>query len=140
MTSTASISTGSDGYGLFLLDIPERADALMFDLVFDLIGDGDWLEVVLGDQLVGAYSGLTFGTTERSLMFDVGAFAGTTDFLTLFMHGDDNPERASITASNFRYSLAQTPAPVPLPASGLLLVGGVLGLAAFRRRKRTQTV
>ena len=27
------------------------------------------------------------------------------------------------------------PAPVPLPASGLLIVGGLAGLAALRRRK-----
>ena len=137
MTSTASISTGSDGYGLFLLDIPDQAEVLMFDLVFDLLGDGDWLEIALGDQLVGAYQGTTFGTTERSLAFDLGGLSGTTEFLSFLLHGDENPEMAAITASNFQYALTQTPAPVPLPASGLLLVGGFLGLLTLKRRNRT---
>lgn len=43
--------------------------------------------------------------------------------------------RQGLSHANLYGQLADVPAPVPLPAAGLLLAGGLGGLAALRRRK-----
>ena len=58
----------------------------------------------------------------------------TTDFaFTTVSFYSNYPGFGGDTAA-FEYALA-TPAPVPLPAAGLLLVGALGGLASLRRRK-----
>lgn len=66
--------------------------------------------------------------------FDWAAFkvadAGVFDFLTSFKKG------GGLSHVNVYGVEDVAPAPVPLPASALLLMGGIGGLAALRRRKK----
>jgi hypothetical protein len=73
-----------------------------------------------------------------SIMFVLKAGSNFAAFLldsAALMAGDWSTSRGLSHASVY-YSGEPTPAPVPLPASALLLLGGVGGLAALRRRKK----
>ena len=58
--------------------------------------------------------------------------AGASDVLTL-QFGD--PSGARNGSANIDLTVDGTPAPVPVPASGLLLIGALGGMALLRRRK-----
>ncbi|MEX0281268.1 MAG: VPLPA-CTERM sorting domain-containing protein [Arenibacterium sp.] len=49
--------------------------------------------------------------------------------LSVYQTGDPS-------TAEFYFRITETVAPVPLPAAGWLLLGGIGGLAAMRRRKR----
>jgi len=141
LTSTALISTGSDGYGVFSLDVPFSATTFALDLQFTQPGDGDWLEILFGDTLLGAYQGTVLGTSTRSFLFDFSSFAGQTDFLT-FLLASSGPSPAQVSLSNFRFlNIEETlPAPVPLPAGIWLLLPGLLAMFGVGWRGRTKKI
>jgi len=135
VTNTVTIKTGSDGYGVFFLDVPDRTETLFFDLVFDLIGDEDWLEVSYDDDLLGFFRGADFASS-RALQFDFSDYSGSTGVLSLLLAGE-GPVPAQITASNFQYLVAEPSdvSPVPLPASVWLLLAGLGALRVIRVRR-----
>lgn len=123
--------------------------------VSGLFGIDNWL---LGDKSGDEDDGnvvVSFGTE-----FSKGSSSGTWDILnpdryssimlvlkagktfgaflldsTAIMAGDWSTSRGLSHASVY-YGGEPTPAPVPLPASALLLLGGVGGLASLRRRRK----
>lgn len=78
---------------------------------------------------VGPYGGLTVAhNTWYDLSFD-GAADGVTSILF------DNLGQGNVRIGNIVASVVPDAAPVPVPAAGLLLLAGLGGLAALRRRK-----
>lgn len=83
------------------------------------------VSVDVGDQ----YGGLTVAhNTWYDLSFD-GASDGVTSILF------DNLGRGNVRIGNIVASVVPDTAAVPVPAAGLLLLAGLGGLAALRRRK-----
>lgn len=83
------------------------------------------VDTVLGaDVLAGSGSATANGNRVNSLISIVTDAAYDT---VVF--------RSSGNLPAFEYSFVSNAAPIPLPAGGLLLLGGLAGLAALRRRK-----
>ena len=128
--------TNSNGYAAFDLEIPDGATELLFDLFVEEAGTNDWLEVVLGDYLLGAVDLSPLeGFGEIPLFFDLaGTGSGANELYFLLV--DESGTGSSLTASNFRYggaALATSIAPVPLPAGAWLLLGGLGFLGGMSR-------
>ena len=100
-----------------------RFDKTVELLSVSLVRDGGnwdvWAGLGAGDQSDKVGN----GSTQNPFVFASGTMA---DFFTIKLDGSNDDARvASFDAI----------APVPLPATGLLLLGAVAGLAALRRRK-----
>ena len=82
-------------------------------------------------------AGALLEADERSIAASVATFttfslAGTGFASVTF----GNDAARALFADNLTFAIADDVAPVPLPASALLLLGGVAGLGAFRRAAR----
>ena len=98
------------------------------ELAFNLISDGRQPGT---DIYVTSDSGfLTSGAAFNAAVAD--------QFLTVLFHDSINPKSPKPELDKFKLSqivLTVDYTPIPVPASGLLLLGGLGGLAALRRRK-----
>jgi hypothetical protein len=72
------------------------------------------------------------GTVVNSVASNIFLFAGTFTQLKLV---DTSPAGGGSTDGFDIDAISVTPAPIPLPAGGLLLLSGLAGVAALRRRK-----
>jgi hypothetical protein len=136
--STLDLSTGSNGYASFSVDIPDGASSLMFDLLVKEAGASDWLEVVLGGQLLATLQMALFEDVSAQIFLDlIGVPAGKNDLY--FLLADASGTGSSITASNFGYVVpsSQQIATVPLPAGGWMLLTAFSGLLLLRLRRRS---
>lgn len=133
---------GSTGLGGVDLTSAGTNDALFLDVVF---ADANLvLSFTIRDTL-GAISTITTTVAETltdptSLTFLFSSFTGTANFalvdsITLTLSGTTQGLDASIDTV-YAGSTQPEVAPVPLPAAGFLLAGGVLALGAAKRRKR----
>ena len=121
-----------------------------------LIADGDFSSVALGSS--AALTDISFLAPGQ--IWSVGIFTFTATSFTAIMGGSNPAFTAlgTITAVGFdatdgvmtfssqsgkpnakklSFSSTTVPAPIPVPAAGLLLVGALGGLAGLRRRKAT---
>ena len=138
--STAPIFEGSDGYALFDLYVPSFASTFIFDLSFSNSGDGDWLEVLFGNTLLGAYQGSNFGTDSNPIFLDFSGFAGQSGVLT-FLLASSGSTNAALSVSNFRFVTSEVLvgapiAPVPSPPGAVLLLSAISGMVGFSVLKR----
>lgn len=121
-TLTFDLDRDVTAFGAVFMDAAEIMVSGMFD--------GSAMSFLIGDSRAGnGFFGLTSGTAFRTITFSTDA-GGFLPF--------GNPT-VSLQAKNFRLDDLATgdvlaPAPVPLPASALLLLGAVGGLGAVRRR------
>jgi len=102
------------------------------NLTFDVGGwdPGDFVALSifgLGDVLSGSLN-----IVSNIVGLDLSSYGTIT---RLFF--DDSSTAAGIGYANFSFDLARDSAPIPLPAAGWLLLGGLGVLAAAKRRRRT---
>lgn len=150
--NNAARTTGS---GLITWNGENNAGLGGYDLTAGGANDAVFLDVLFADANVG----LTFSVTdtigqtssfeflidevlEGELAFSYGDFEGAADFTdvaTISLGLVGLAPAADITLDVVYFDSVdpgtETPAPVPLPASALLLGPAVLALAAFKRRK-----
>lgn len=108
------------------------------DLSFSLASTGDFEDLqevtysytvdgVTSDLMSFAVTGSADDPSAGSAFLDLSA---TSDVLLTFYDGVANAVGISVTAAG------ESPAPVPLPAAGLLLAAALGGLGAVRAKKR----
>jgi hypothetical protein len=142
--STAMLIEHSPAYVWKDVSIPLDAQYLSFDYYWPHVGDGDYLTVYLGTNLLFNSLGLDFSADEfiSSNLIDISQFAGQTDQLLFWLNsvGDSNAEVDIRNLRFFGASLSSTTIPEPntffLFCIGLLLVPLVYNFPARRHAKR----
>jgi len=125
----------SDAYLFQEMTIPPNADYMTFDLAVENAGDGDYLTVSFGDQLLW-YEDLAFlseGDFQTLGALFVGDLAGETDTL-LFALNSVGEANASVLLDNIEFGVTVIPEP-----SAMVLLGAAAmfaGLCASRKRRR----
>jgi len=117
-----------------ILEIPTGAQWLTFDWMVEEGGDGDWMTVHFGDDLLWTMSiDEAFAGVLLDAVIDISKYAGTTDalFFSLNSVGEKN---AKFYFGNL--ALRGNFSPVPLPASLWLFAAGILGIFAKSRGKQ----
>ncbi|HEC15966.1 MAG TPA: DUF3466 family protein [Sedimenticola sp.] len=113
--------------------IPEEAELLTFDYLFANLGDGDWLTVHFGDQLLWSFLGENFVHEIAHASIIVEPFAGQTNdlYFTLNSIGDRNAE-VIIRNVAFVGGRQAAGSSVPEPVTMLLLLPGFVLLLCIR--------
>lgn len=94
---------------------------------------GTWALNPLLTWGTGEYAFVLKGSTDNAAYWMDTAFtSGSWNVTDLFNPGENNPD-----LSNIRLFGTAVLAPIPLPAAGWLMLAGLGGLAAMRRRKKT---
>ncbi len=123
-----------DGSGVTLstLDAADETEATVGNFVIDTAA-----ETVFGD-VIGGPGGLeffTFGEAEGGIGLDIAApLAGA--LTSVFGAADLTGVPFGVATTAPEFDTGESPAPVPLPASALLLVAALGGLGALGRRRR----
>jgi hypothetical protein len=118
--------------------------AILLDKTDEDYGNGVVLTTVSGDStdLFGTWSisiPVGFVLTDVYILFQTGVAHLNPDWAVFsipdgIMSGDWTVERNGLSHANLYGTL--TPAAVPIPAAGFLLIGALGGLAALRRRRK----
>ena len=114
--------TGVRVLDLFFDEATENEEAIAFNAE-----TGDTLVTLVASDQLGTDGGYAFKATNaavRSIRFLAG---GTSD---------DTDRDFALAAIDFAADADGNPAPIPLPAGGLLLMGALGGLGLARRRKK----
>ncbi len=115
-------SIGAGGEAIFEFGRLQRSLSLIWgspDSYNDLV-----LELMSGNQIVASYTG-------------TAAQPPVAEGASLFRVTDVQFDRLRFTSTSNAFEFANlTTTPIPLPASGLLMIGGMGVLAALRRRKK----
>ncbi|MEP1613479.1 MAG: VPLPA-CTERM sorting domain-containing protein [Roseobacter sp.] len=123
VSGIAQLMIGSDTRGIDRIFIDGDAGAGNDDIAFGVDGAGDF-DFASGDLV--SWSGLL---TITGIGFDNVSLGGVPNTLTgLGLSGDSN---LSLTVN-----ISESVAPVPLPAGGLLLLSGLIGVAGLKRRRK----
>lgn len=118
ITASSIYDAGTEGNAVFGSTLPGEA------ILDGLTGEGKISNLLADPSANGGFESLAslFGTAGN---FGPGGFTAKEAAL---INGD---------TEFFRISISEVPAPIPLPAAGWMLVGGIGGLVALRRRKRS---
>lgn len=129
------------GLGDPTLITPAVGAILSFTYNFTLAsGNNDAFTAFIVDTTSGgpvAGSGFSFDTTQSqsgTVSFDLSSFVGQTIGLQFELSALPNDQGFDSTLSISNLQIVTEVAPVPLPAGAVLLLTGVAGLAAARRR------
>ncbi len=131
-----------DSYGLNdLVTFTFSKAVSITQLMFNLVDKGDTFDFYANGTQVSHSAVSPVVTLASALGTSFGVGAGETLTQQCFGWGWFCKCRPVILTSAFKLTgltvtVPDEPAPVPLPAAGLLLAGGLGGLAAIRRRKR----
>ncbi len=129
-------TTAQDCLGDFALDFKTPIRDLSFDGFFAKITDGAIVALFDGDTMI--YTGRHAGSRSGMIRFDFTAFSRVTRVL---VQDDSNPLTRGIAYGSFRYREVPTVvAPIPLPASSVLLLAALcLLLATGTLARRTSS-
>lgn len=121
---------------LQILDIPIGAIWLAFDWMVGVGGDGDWVTVHFGDNLLWSMSiDESFASYLFNAIIDISEFSGTADAL-LFSLNNVGDKNAQFYVGNLE--LRGNIAPVPLPSALSLFFGTCLAGLGVASRLRTR--
>lgn len=141
-----SLDLNGNGQGGIMTQITNMIAGRSYNVYFDLSGNpaGQPPEKLVQVNVYGStqlasqdytYNTATNGTTLSNMKWVTEVLTFTADSTSAFLHflsktgAQNNAYGAAL--DNVRIELA----PVPLPAAGLLMLAGLAGLAAVRRRK-----
>lgn len=114
-----------DGFGINeVLIFTFDQEVTLGNVAFSNVGWLDTFSFFSGSNTPWDFSGAALASN-----FDLSGYTGT-----VFGIGTINP-LSSFRIASLEATATDAPAPVPLPAAGFVLLGGVAALAAVRRRK-----
>lgn len=124
--------------------VPSVGTSLEFDYNFvEAAGSTDEFFAYVIDDLTGLSAGVAFefvldASGSGSVSFDLTSLVGDTLGLAFLLTGLPNDGNFDSTLSISNVQLVTAMGPIPLPASGVLLLGGFAAIGGLRRR-RTKT-
>lgn len=115
---------GGDERLTFTFDAPVS----LVDVLFSDLDDDDDVTIFVNGSFFGTADDASNPFAFGGIMASSFAIEASCGFIDCILGADDSFRVLAFTAN---------PAPIPLPASGLLLGAGAAGLAVLRRRKST---
>jgi hypothetical protein len=131
-SASGPMCLGVNKIGAAVLTIAAGMTFSVSEFWFKLLGEGDDMLVETDKGSITLHEADYDHNTPGGFILDTSALAIFQDitYLSWIMDGRNGNGRVDDIKVSY-----DDPAPIPLPAGGLLLAGGLLGLAALRRRK-----
>jgi hypothetical protein len=131
-SASGPLCLGVNAVGAAVLTIASGLTFSVSEFWFKLLGEGDNMIVETDKGSITLLEADYDHNTAGGFILDTSALAIFQDitYLSWIMGGRNGNGRVDDIKVSY-----DDPAPIPLPAGGLLLAGGLLGLAALRRRK-----
>jgi glutamine amidotransferase-like uncharacterized protein len=87
----------------FEVTVPADAEYLRFSFLFSQLGDGDWMTVTLGDQVIFSFLGRSFlGANYDEAVIPISTFAGQTGVVKVLLHAASSAT-TELRVANLRF-------------------------------------
>ena len=133
MNGVCCLTESSPAYLYKWLEIPEDVNALSFDFRFVELGDGDFLTLHFGDQLLFIFDGSAFPGDDfmNSGLLDLSEFSGQAGWLTFALNSEGDAN-CQIEIDNFEMLSVTT---IPEPCTVAMIAAGTIGMLGVLRRR-----
>ena len=133
MYGVCCLTESSPAYLYKWLAISEDVNALSFDFRFVELGDGDFLTLHFGDQLLFIFEGSAFPGEDfmNSGLLDISEFSGQAGWLTFALNSEGDAN-CQIEIDNFEMLSVST---VPEAGTVAMFAAGAMGVLGVVRRR-----